>query len=1510
MNATVGLTQTKFHFSIAVGNGDREIEQSKESPLYGLLDRIAQFLRAPLLGQPSLDRNVKTIDAVHESNLRSDHWRLFHLRQSLSNPMHPVSRFATGSLETLDGTDQSELKEYHESYYAAAAMKITILGPVPLDRLEGWAIELFSEIQDKDLVRARWDSVPLFTENQLATQVFTDSVTNQHMLCIDFPFLDEDNLYETLPSQYINHLINYQGSGSVFSCLHTRGWAFHISSFMTAVCPGSAFYSISVALTESGLAHYQETVKLIFQYIAIITEHGPDETIFNNVKELKELRFHNQPQLDALELTKELCGVMQNEYIPRKWLLNHGVPKRFDAAVITKALACLVPQNCRLTLTTKNAPCTWTAKEKWSRTNYREEKIPEGFLKEITAASASSHLSKTRELHIPPLIRIPRDLKVTRIKVLRPATTPELLCDDIDTRVWYKKDDQFWVPRGSVHVLLRMPDWTLIHVKARLFCNLVLDSLKAELFDCKLVESSYRVVPHEVGLLIEVSGYTSSNNKTLQDLLKMIILRIRNLVVDQKRFEVTKENLIRTYQNMECMQGHHRTIELLRYLTEEKVQTNAEYAAEVENIKREDIQGFFQQHLKGNHIELLAHGNLLRDDVPAMTKMIKETLQSRPLPQSQWHIRRDIILLPGSDYVYEHQSRGSSSMSKYIYYLQIGSRDNNVLRAQLLLLHQIAKEPALTQLYTKDQLGQTVESGVYYSATRMVYYLDIHSAHNPRHVEDRIDLFLKSLEQKLRDMSDEEFASQKNSVINRLVAKPEDLDGETRFLWEYIQSEYIQFQQHKTDATSIGGLTKTDLLQFYRQHINPMSDTRAKLSIHLTAHSKDHRSTEEGVKPVYIRDVNQFKATLQLSSGPGHRIPVQRFIANTAEQTIRSTGIRRIDERVEDIMRLPKRTHCLDAPLDVSFLGRDISRDAKSEIIVVGAGWEFLLYATAFIAAGAKITAYDKSPEKLGSGQIGRTMKDDILNFTGCALAHLMPDFTSELLKRLPSEVQGIMDIPSHRELRVKRRSIESKGPQAYENLPDAEKISKREVVQVKRDILEYMKDAGVLEVIHEEVTDAMVASWLETNKPVVLMIGRLVYQEEPGLNHLGSPRFLKEYLPDSEDTEKLIEHLSGLQRAHTAAPSRPPPRVGIVGGGATALTCELDLGTRLRPNLEIIHIAPEKNIRLRHLTPVAQESMRYELRLGYISELVLREDKNVIQSVKLVRYPDCKVEDIHISLLIHTYNEHLPDGKWTTPCRHAMKSITECLDERAPENGLIRDCCIGPKDLWRDITFRIVKPLHLNLEDDDVLSEKIKILMEQDPDQTTIIASGDGPMVSRLIQRAASLGYRGGFIQVILPPQGINVAPLEQKLEREGPFVRHLRQGRLKNAKVDGEKLALEVHDSNGKPLDNVPDVDVLINAGMGTAKKGPLVEGLIGRGYIRAEDTSLYPKHPMLSGFPTIFQQQVPREQTITSADMYWQPADPVQIIRPHGWEAAFNKARQLIGWTMNSEQDPQRI
>ena len=94
-NAYTGATSTNYYFEV----GAKAAEDAESSPLYGALDRFAQFFIDPLFLPSTLDRELRAVDSENKKNLQSDQWRLHQLEKSLSNPNHPYCHFSTGNFE-------------------------------------------------------------------------------------------------------------------------------------------------------------------------------------------------------------------------------------------------------------------------------------------------------------------------------------------------------------------------------------------------------------------------------------------------------------------------------------------------------------------------------------------------------------------------------------------------------------------------------------------------------------------------------------------------------------------------------------------------------------------------------------------------------------------------------------------------------------------------------------------------------------------------------------------------------------------------------------------------------------------------------------------------------------------------------------------------------------------------------------------------------------------------------------------------------------------------------------------------------------------------------------------------------------------------------------------------------------------------------------------------------------------------------------------------------------------
>ncbi len=258
-NAYTASTSTNYFFDVSGRpHNDEVASATNPSPLYGALDRFAQFFIEPLFLASTVDRELRAVDSENKKNLQNDQWRIHQLQKSLSNPKHPFCHFSTGNLTVLKADPEARginvrdrFMEFHEKYYSANQMKLVVLGREPLDVLQDWVSELFSAIPNKNLPPGQWvDAVP-YTPDLLGMQVFAKPVMDSRDLNLRFPFPDETFQYDSQPSRYVSHLVGHEGPGSIMSYIKAKGWANSLGAGMYPISAGTpGVFEVTIRLTE------------------------------------------------------------------------------------------------------------------------------------------------------------------------------------------------------------------------------------------------------------------------------------------------------------------------------------------------------------------------------------------------------------------------------------------------------------------------------------------------------------------------------------------------------------------------------------------------------------------------------------------------------------------------------------------------------------------------------------------------------------------------------------------------------------------------------------------------------------------------------------------------------------------------------------------------------------------------------------------------------------------------------------------------------------------------------------------------------------------------------------------------------------------------------------------------------------------------------------------------------------------------------------------------------------
>ena len=195
----------------------------------------------------------------------------------------------------------------------------------------------------------------------------------------------------------------------------------------------------------------------------------------------------------------------------------------------------------------------------------------------------------------------------------------------------------------------------------------------------------------------------------------------------------------------------------------------------------------------------------------------------------------------------------------------------------LELFSQIINESCYNQLRTQEQLGYIVFSGVRRSNGAQGFRVIVQSERHPEYLDSRIEAFLSSLENSLGELPDEEFKTHVEALATKRLERPKKLSVRNGRYWSEILSQHYNFDRDVVEVEVLRGLTKEDVLTFYKTHIAD-STTRRKLSCQVistceggaghpdtkTEPSDLENDQKESNKPRIVTDITAFKSSLPL----------------------------------------------------------------------------------------------------------------------------------------------------------------------------------------------------------------------------------------------------------------------------------------------------------------------------------------------------------------------------------------------------------------------------------------------------------------------------------------------------------------------------------------------------------------------------------------------------------------------------------------------------------------------
>ena len=308
----------------------------------------------PVFVQADMEEALAAISAEMEKNYGSTPWRVHSLLQLLSSMDHPFSRFMSGNNETLSTASESEatslynaVKKFFKDYYSSNIMTLVISSNQDLNTLENWTKTSFTMIPDKSVTVPSFNSFGNPFEGSKETYTEFLPVGQENEIYLLFYTMPLDKYYPEKPFEYLQHLLEYKGEGSLSEYLADLSYAQDIKVSVETNATFGSIVQVKATLAEEAVAYPDLFLIAFFSYIDLVKSQGINRQIWDNLAQEATLNFnftrtlYSKPIRYAQKLVSNLAKYKYKEAITGDLLF-----KNYDTVLLEHFLSSFSIKNC------------------------------------------------------------------------------------------------------------------------------------------------------------------------------------------------------------------------------------------------------------------------------------------------------------------------------------------------------------------------------------------------------------------------------------------------------------------------------------------------------------------------------------------------------------------------------------------------------------------------------------------------------------------------------------------------------------------------------------------------------------------------------------------------------------------------------------------------------------------------------------------------------------------------------------------------------------------------------------------------------------------------------------------------------------------------------------------------------------------------------------------------------------------------------------------------------------
>lgn len=790
-NAFTSMEHTNYFFDI------------QADYLPGALDRFAQFFVAPRFDALYVEREMNAVEAEFQMGLRSDSRRGLDVLQSVMNPAHPFSQFTVGSLETLADSPEQPIREdllrFYAEHYSANKMRLVVFGAEPLDALEALVVPLFSPVPNRG-AKAVDIAQPLFEQGSLPLLLQVQPQATLRQLEVSFPVADYRANYRTNPLGYLGNLVGHEGKNSLLSQLKAEGLAETLAAGSGLGWRGGALFSVSIGLTEQGLAEQERVLQLLFAYLDLLRVAGPQQWLYEEQAQLADLQFRFREQANPVNYVSALAGGM-HDYAPEDILRGGSVMSEYKPQLISELLAVLVPGNALVTVTHASVPVDSVTT--YYEVPYSAQPVSPEQLARWTAPVNDAALALPA-----PNEFIAED--VSLVSASSVANPPSLVLESERQTVWFGQDTEFGVPRGALYINFRSPqvgETPQQTAAALLYTALLKDAVNEFTYSALLAGLDFDLYKHAQGISLRVSGYDDKQ----QRLLDRLLAAIDDAEFSEQRFANIRADMVRGLSNTAAQRPSSQVMNDFR---EALLHVEWGEQALIEALEALDLpalQAWAQSFWQEATAETLVYGNYTPDKVEAVAQRVGVLLAAGDMPE----LRPLQVTRLGAGEALQLVVDVPHDDAVVGWYLQ-GEGNAWSDRAATALTAHIISTGFYQQLRTEQQLGYVVSAFAWpqLDVPGLMLLIQSPNAEAPAIVE-AIELYMSGV---VASLDEAQFLRYRESLVGEIKRPDKNLWERAEFYWQSIAKRETAFDGRQQMADAVQAISLGEW-QLYFQRV-------------------------------------------------------------------------------------------------------------------------------------------------------------------------------------------------------------------------------------------------------------------------------------------------------------------------------------------------------------------------------------------------------------------------------------------------------------------------------------------------------------------------------------------------------------------------------------------------------------------------------------------------------------------------------------------------------------------